>query len=349
MKMTILPITIIGSLIMSLALVNTDMAEAAEAADLWAGKIVVAHRGASGYLPEHTLESKAMAYAMDAQYLEQDVVMSKDDQLIVLHDTSLDRTTDVAEKFPGKSRSDGKHYVVDFTLEELLTLNVTEGFTVRDNQPEQNYPGRFPMGKSSFKLHTLAQEIEMIQGMNYATGKDVGIYPEIKSPGFHRQEGKDISKAIIAELKRYGYTSKEDKVYLQTFEFDELKRVHDELLPAEGIELKLVQLIEGSDEWMMTPEGIAEIARYADGLGPEKGSIIDSESSPDNLLISKVVSEAHRHGLQVHPYTFRLDEGHIPAYARSFEHMLELFFINADVDGVFTDFPDKAVNYLKSR
>ena len=349
MRTKIRPITIIGSLIMSQALVNTDIADAAEVADLWPGKIVVAHRGASGYLPEHTLESKAMAYAMGAQYLEQDVVMSKDEQLIVIHDTSLDRTTDVAEKFPGRSRADGRHYVIDFTMDELLTLNVTEGFSLQDDQPEQNYPRRFPMGKSTFKLHTLAQEIEMIQGMNYSTGRDVGIYPEIKSPGFHRQEGKDISKAIIAELKRYGYTSKADKVYVQTFEFDELKRVHDELLPAAGIELKLVQLIESSDEWMLTTEGIAEIARYADGLGPEKGSIINSESSPDNLLISNVVSEAHSHGLQVHPYTFRLDEGHIPVYARSFEHMLELFFINANVDGVFTDFPDKAVNYLKSR
>jgi glycerophosphoryl diester phosphodiesterase len=334
---------------MSLALVNTDRAAAAEAIDLWPGKIVVAHRGASGYLPEHTLESKAMAYAMDAQYLEQDVVMSKDDQLIVLHDLTLDRTTDVAEKFPGRAREDGKHYVVDFTLAELLTLNVTEGFNVRNNQVEQNYPGRFPMWKSSFKLHTLAQEIEMIQGMNFATGKNVGIYPEIKSPGFHRQEGKDLSQAVIAELKRYGYVSKTDKVYLQTFEFDELKRIHDELLPAAGIELKLVQLVESSDREMITPQGIAEIARYADGLGPEKGSIIDSESTPGNLRISHVVSEAHRHGMQVHPYTFRLDEGHIPQYASSFEHMLELFFTDAGVDGIFTDFPDRAVNYLKGR
>ncbi len=333
---------------MSLALVNADRTEAAEAAELWPEKIVVAHRGASGYLPEHTLEAKAMAYAMGVQYLEQDVVMSKDDQLIVIHDVTLDRTTDVAEKFSERSRIDGLHYVVDFTLDELMMLNVTEGFSMQDNQPKQNYPGRFPMGKSSFKLHTLAQEIEMIQGMNYSTGKDVGIYPEIKSPGFHRQQGKDISQAIIAELKRYGYTSKQDKVYLQTFEFDELKRVHNELLPAADMELKLVQLI-GSDEWMMTPEGIAEIARYADGLGPEKGAIIDSESSAENLLVSSLVSEAHRHGMKVHPYTFRLDEGHIPAYARSFEHMLELFFINANVDGVFTDFPDRAVNYLKNR
>lgn len=334
---------------MSLALVTTDRPEAAEAASLWPEKVVVAHRGASGYLPEHTLEAKAMAYAMDVQYLEQDVVMSKDDQLIVLHDTTLDRTTDVASKFPGRARADGQHYVVDFTLEELLQLNVTEGFSIaEDGTQTPNYPGRYPLWQGTFKLHTFAQEIEMIQGMNKATGKDVGIYPEIKSPAFHRQEGKDISVAIIAELKRFGYTTKEDKVYLQTFEFDELKRVHDELFPAAGIAVKLVQLI-GDDPWMVSSQGIAEIARYADGMGPEKGLIIDRDSTMGNLIISNVVSDAHSHGMEVHPYTFRLDQGHIPAYASSFEHMLELFYVNANVDGVFTDFPDRAVEYLKNR
>ncbi len=349
MRISATQITAIGSLLMGLALVDTDKLQAAEAASMWPDKVVVAHRGASGYLPEHTLEAKAMAYAMDVQYLEQDVVMSKDDHLIVLHDITLDRTTDVASKFPGRNRADGLHYVVDFTLEEMLQLNVTEGYSITDNETRvPNYSGRFPLWQSRFRINTLAQEIEMIQGMNKATGKDVGIYPEIKDPAFHRQEGKDISAAMVAELKRYGYTTKESNVYLQTFDFGELKRVHDELFPAAGIEVKLVQLI-GNDPWMVSSEGIAEIARYADGLGPEKGLIIDRDSTMGNLIISNVVSDAHSHGMEVHPYTFRLDEGHIPAYASSFEHMLELFYINANVDGVFTDFPDRAVEYLKSR
>ena len=93
----------------------------------FAQKIVVAHRGASGYLPEHTLEAKAMAYAMGADYIEQDVVMTKDDQLIVIHDITLDRTTDVAEKFPGRARADGKHYAIDFTLAEIRQLAASEG------------------------------------------------------------------------------------------------------------------------------------------------------------------------------------------------------------------------------
>lgn len=336
---------LLGSAFLHVVLLADDIKTPA-AANLWPEKVVVAHRGASGYLPEHTLPAKAMAYAMGAQYLEQDVVMSKDDQLIVLHDITLNRTTDVAEKFPARSRADGQHYVVDFTLEEMQQLNVTESLTVRNGQRQASYPERFPPGKSSFRLHTLAQEIELIQGLNQSTGKNVGIYPEIKAPAFHRAEGKDISAAIVAELKRYGYTSRDHRVYLQTFDFGELKRVREKLLPEAGIDLKLVQLI-GNEEWMLSSAGIAKIAAYADGVGPEKGLIISPESSADRLIISDLVSDAHAHGMSVHPYTFRQDSGQIPDYARDFEHLLELFFINARVDGIFTDFPDRAVEFLQ--
>ena len=236
-----------------------------------AQKVVVAHRGASGYLPEHTLEAKAMAYAMGAHYIEQDVVITRDDQLIVLHDVTLDRTTDVATRFPGRARADGRHYVVDFTLDEIRSLRVREG--VRSDSQQAVYPLRFPVGKSRFAVNTLAEEIEFIQGLNRSTGKDIGIYPEVKSPGFHRQEGKDISTALVAMLKEYGYTSKQDKVFIQTFEFDELKILHDEIIPAAGVSLRLVQLIGGGDsyDWMFNAEGMAELSQYADGIGPEKG------------------------------------------------------------------------------
>lgn len=313
-------------------------------------KVVVAHRGASGYLPEHTLPAKAMAYAMGADYVEQDVVMTKDDQLIVIHDITLERTTDVAEKFPGRARSDGGFYAVDFTLAEILTLDVTEGFSMESGQKQSNYPQRFPVGKAIFKIHTFAQEIEFVQGLNQSTGRDVGIYPEIKSPGFHLAEGKDLGRAVLTVLKQYGYTKKSDKVFVQTFEFDELKRIHDELMPALGIELKLVALLDGGEEndWMRSAEGVREIAKYADGIGPEKSMIVDRDSQRGAIKISDLVKLAHDNGMQVHPYTFRLDAGQVPDYASSFEQMLEIFYFEADVDGVFTDFPDRAVEFLKA-
>ena len=108
----------------------------------YAQKIVIAHRGASGYLPEHTLEAKAMAYAQGAHYIEQDLVMTRDDNLIVLHDITLGRTTDVDEKFPGRARSDGLYYAIDFTLEEIRTLNATEAFRTENGEKVQSKANR---------------------------------------------------------------------------------------------------------------------------------------------------------------------------------------------------------------
>jgi glycerophosphoryl diester phosphodiesterase len=317
----------------------------------FAQKVVVAHRGASGYLPEHTLEAKAMAYAMGADYIEQDVVMTKDDELIVIHDITLDRTTDVAVKFPGRARADGRHYAIDFTLAEIHTLALSEGAYMVDGERQQGYKSRFPMDKSNFRIATLAEEIELIQGLNVSTGKDIGIYPEIKSPEFHLAEGHDLGRAVVATLKAYGYTSKQDKVFLQTFGWDEVKRLRDELLPEAGIDLKLVMLVGDDEEyqWMFNAEGMAEVARYADGFGPEKGLIIDPESKPGALKLSELVELAHSNGMQVHPYTFRADEGQVPAWADSFEAMLEAFLFEANIDGVFTDFPDRAVDFLRGR
>lgn len=171
-------------------------------------KIVIAHRGASGYLPEHTLPAKAMAYAQGADYLEQDLVLTKDNALIVLHDHYLDRVTDVAERFPQRARKDGRFYAIDFTLKEIKSLKFTEGFDIKDGKQVQSYPNRFPMWKSDFRIHTFQEEIEFIQGLNHSTGKNIGLYPEIKAPWFHHQEGKDIARETLAVLKQYGYTKK---------------------------------------------------------------------------------------------------------------------------------------------
>ena len=112
------------------------MVSAAQAAD----KVVIAHRGASGYLPEHTLPAKAMAYARGADYLEQDLVMTKDNELVVLHDHYLDRVTDVAERFPDRARKDGRYYAIDFTLAEIKSLKFTEGFEIENGKKVQGYP-----------------------------------------------------------------------------------------------------------------------------------------------------------------------------------------------------------------
>ena len=312
-------------------------------------KIVIAHRGACGYLPEHTLAAKAMAYAMGAHYIEQDVVMTKDDALIVLHDITLDRTTDVSEKFPDRVRDNGRYYAIDFTLEEVRSLAATEGFRIKEGKKVQGFKNRFPMNSSSFNVPTLEEEIQLIQGLNKSTGKDVGIYPEIKQPKFHRDEGKDISTAVVKLLKDYGYFSRNDKAFLQTFSFEELKEIRTNIFPEVGVAINLIQLVEnnGSYSWVFEEGGMAKIAKFADGIGPDKSLVISPKSTASNLQFTTLVSRAHEAGLKVHPYTYRLDPGQLPDYADNFEELLRRHFQDADVDGVFTDFPDRAIKFLE--
>jgi glycerophosphoryl diester phosphodiesterase len=296
-------------------------------------KVVIAHRGASGYLPEHTLPAKSMAYAMGADYLEQDIVLSKDNVPIVIHDIHLDTVTDVALKFPKKKRNDGQFYVIDFTFDELKQLNVSERFDPITNKAV--FPKRFPIFASTFKLHSLQEEIELIQGLNKSTGKNIGIYPEIKEPAFHRREGKDISKIVLKILNDYDYKTKNDHCILQCFDVDELKRIRNEF----KCELFLVQLMEFKKE----EEILEEIATYADGIGPWYKQIIKGKDKNGNWQISELVEKAHKYNLKVHAYTFRADQ---LGDFRSFEELLKVAMYDANIDGIFTDFPDKAVQFI---
>ena len=309
--------------------------------------LVIAHRGASGYLPEHTLEAKALAHAQGADYIEQDVVMSKDDQLIVFHDLTLNRVTNVEEVFPGKARSDGQYYVIDFTLEELKKLQVIQG------QRQQTY-----------SIHTLQEEIELIQGLNEILKLNTGIYPELKSPWFHHQEGKDLARATLEVLKNYGYDSKDDAIYVQSFDYNEIVRLREELLPELGIDLKLVQLIAFNNwgetftlnadnsletydyNWMFTQEGINQLSTLVQGLGPSIDMIVSPDSTTGNLSITSFVTLAHDAGLEIHPYTFRDERARMPSYAESFDNLLDIFLRQITVDGVFTDYPDLVRHFI---
>ena len=317
-----------------------------------AEKVVIAHRGASGYVPEHTIAAKAMAYAMGADYIEQDVVMTKDNRLVVLHDHYLDRVSNVQDIYPTRKREDGRYYVIDFTLDEIRRIDVSERYRFNDEGDKVAvFPGRFPINKSRFKIHTLEEEIELIQGLNKSTGKDVGIYPEAKSPGFHLGEGKDLSRAMLKTLKQYGYTDKGHKVYFQTFEIEELIRVHRDLLGELQMDVKLVQLMGNDDDYegIISKDGLKKLSKYADGIGPSLGMIIANNSEDGEYEISDLVSNAHAAGLEVHPYTFRAESFATPKYAKSYEDLLEIFLYDVGVDGVFTDFTDRTVDYIKNR
>ena len=295
-------------------------------------KIVIAHRGASGYLPEHTMEAKAMAFAMNAGFIEQDLVLSKDNIPVVIHDIYLDDVTDVATKFTDRKREDNRYYVIDFTFQELQTLRVSERFNPETG--EQFYPNRFPKGKGNFKLHSFQQEIELIQGLNASTGKNIGVYPEIKDPEFHKKEGKNLTEVVLKTLSDYGYKTKNDNCILQCFDAKELERIRVEFKS----ELFLVQLMEFPEE----VKNLKHFASYADGIGPWYKQILDKKVKGKWHFTSLVI-DAHKLGLKVHPYTFRADA--LDEFS-TFNEMMKTLLVDANVDGAFTDFPDLVIDFL---
>lgn len=339
--------------------------------------VVVAHRGASGYLPEHTLEAKALAFFMQSDYLEQDLVLSKDDVPIVLHDIYLDDVTDVATKFDAtRGRKVGnvtKYYAIDFTFEEIKTLKATERFKT-PNQT-QVYPSRFPLWESSFQLNSFEEEIQLIMGM-YKSFKSVydkndnqidirkvkmpGLYVELKRPEFHKQKKKtNFSEIVLNVLAKYKLSSEHDdserpKVIIQCFDPIELKRIRTELKS----NLTLVQLLEAKsepnleglptidyNEWNSL-EGLTKIKEFANGIGPEKDQVIvvgqDKSIKPSNLT-----ENAKKLGLFIHPYTFRIDS--LPTYVSSYSELLDLFLNKIRVDGLFTDFPDLTSRFVETK
>jgi glycerophosphoryl diester phosphodiesterase len=312
-----------------------------------APKIVIAHRGASAYLPEHTLAAKAVAHAQGADYLEQDVVLTRDGVPVVLHDIHIDTVTDVARRFPDRKRADGRFYALDFTVAELKQLAASERFDPRTGKAV--FPGRFPVGQSSFQVPTLEEELQLVQGLNKSTGREAGVYPEIKEPAWHRKQGQDISRIVLEVLARYGYKARTDRVYVQCFDFEEVKRIRGEL----GYQGRLVQLIADAPQkgsatdhvYLRTRAGLSEVAKVADGIGPSLPMVVSGRSG-GALQVSDLVRDAHALKMEVHPYTFRADA--LPGWAGSYDELLRAFLVDVGVDGIFTDNPDQGVAFVRS-
>lgn len=302
--------------------------------------MVVAHRGASGYLPEHTLESASLAHGWNVDYLEPDVVVTKDNELVILHDPHLDTTTNVSELYPTRKRGDGRFYVVDFTLSEIKKLSVHE----RQNLETGNnhFEKRFPKKKSHFEVPTLREFIELVQGLNRSRNKKIGIIPEIKNPEFHEKEGKDITKLTIELLREYGY-EENNQAIIQCFYPPTLKRLKEEF----HTKIPLFLLIADNSwdessvdyEQLQTEESLKEVATYAYGIGPWLPQVI-KDGKPTQLT-----TLAHKYGLKVIPYTHRVEE--IPPKFSSEREYFDTLFQKAKIDGLFSDFADRVLLYLE--
>ena len=302
--------------------------------------LVIAHRGAPGYLPEHTLESATLAHGQGADFIEQDLVVTKDLKLVVLHDIHLETVTNVEKIFANRKRQDGRYYALDFTLAELKTLTVHER---QEADGKQVFPHRY-QGSGDFRIATFEEQIELIQQLNRQLNKSTGFYPEIKSPAWHKEQGVDISQLVMTVLRKHDLDDPNKNIYVQCFDFAETQRLRNEL----GAKVKLIQLI-GENDWLesptdyevlKTPAGLKAIAKVAQGIGPWIPQLVNLET----MQPTDYVSQAHTAGLQVHPYTFRKDA--LPDNVDT-QQTLQLLFEELKIDGLFTDFTDTVVNYLQ--
>lgn len=320
------------------------------------GIIIIAHRGASGERPEHTLAAYELAIDQGADYIEPDLVVTKDLVLVARHENELSGTTDVAIRAEFEDRKRTKDiegtvvsgwFAEDFTLAELRTLRVRERLPAI-RPANARYDGLY-------QIPTFAEIVTLVRAKQAATGRTIGLYPELKHPTLLlEQAGIDSVDLLVRELQRYGLDKATSPVFVQVFEVQPLQRLN------QLVDTPLVLLIssEGGpyDEpglrWtdIMTPTGLAAVAQYADGIGPYLGHVITAEGTPTAL-----VANAHSAGLKVHPWTLRKENGFLPPEmqtpggpdADGRWRMLFGAAIASGADGFFTDNVKELVELLR--
>lgn len=311
--------------------------------------LVIAHRGASGYRPEHTLEAYELALRMGADFIEPDLVITRDGVLIARHENELSETTDVADRPEFADRRRTKRiggnertgwFSEDFTLAEIKSLRARERLASRN----QSFNGRF-------QVPAFQEVLDLARHGSAKTGRTIGVYPETKHPTYFRSLGLPLEEPLLATLEAAGYRGRNAPVYIQSFEtgnLRELRRRTDlpliQLLDVQGQPFDLT--VAGDPRTyrdLATPEGLAAVAAYADGIGPNKRLIVPVDSDGRLQPPTSLVADAHRAGLLVHAWTFRSDGPFLALnYAGDPRMEYEQFF-ELGVDGVFSDFTDHAV------
>ncbi|XP_026726098.1 glycerophosphodiester phosphodiesterase GDPD6-like [Trichoplusia ni] len=322
--------------------------------------LLIAHRGASGYVPEHTLGAYALAATMGADYLEPDVVMTKDGHIIARHDNKLDITTNVAQhpEFADRYKTqmvDGSilsgWFTEDFTLAEIKTLRSIERIP-------STRPGNARMDEA-FEVPTMQEIIDLAKGLEVSLHRPIGIYPEIKHPTHFQRLGLAMEQPLVDLLHKNGYRGPEAPIYIQSFEVSNLKELKNmtdirliQLLGANPNNPPVDQAVLGTGltyGQMATAEGLREIATYAYAVGPDKGYIIPRTSENKLGEVTSFVKDAHAANLKVHPYTFRSENVFLPVEFRSDDPSPAALgnaagelkaFLEAGIDGAFTDQPD---------
>lgn len=338
--------------------------------------IVIGHRGSAGYLPEHTLESYALAVELGADYIEPDLVATKDGYLIARHEPNIVNTTDVSDhpEFASRKRTvivdgaaDEGFFASDFTLAEIKTIHAKQAFAERPQQ----FNGKF-------EIPTFEEVIALAKRKSEETGRTIGIYPETKHPTYHQQIGLPLEQRLIDALAKAGWNHRGAPVFIQSFEQANLKQLR-KMTP-----LPLIQLIDADDvnadgslafnapfdrpyDWtasgapklmartfgyLTTDDGLKEVATYADGIGPWKRYIVSTvaaglpgpgEASRSLAAPTDLIERAHKAGLLVHTWTFRNEQRRLASDYAGNPVNEYLQFYRLGIDGVFSDFADTAV------
>ncbi|WP_410666878.1 glycerophosphodiester phosphodiesterase [Amycolatopsis sp. cmx-4-68] len=325
--------------------------------------VIVGHRGAPGYRPEHTLASYELAYRMGVDYVDVDLVPTKDGQLVARHEPEISGTTDVAKhpEFASRKKTlviDGVPttgwFTQDFTLAELKTLRAVE--RIPANRPHNTlYNGRY-------QIATFQEVLDLAKRLGRELHRTLGTYPEVKHSTFFQSIGNPTEPKLVAALERNGLDRPDAPAIIQSFEVSNLIALHKQLrtpllqlTSATGAPADFVA--KGDKRTyadLVTPQGLRDVAKYAKYLGPEKGQVIPLDAAGNLTKPTALVADAHKAGLKVQPYTFRNENPFLPANLRSSAEpdaygdvfTEEAAFLKAGVDGFFADQPDTALESL---
>ncbi|OYU52980.1 MAG: glycerophosphodiester phosphodiesterase [Alphaproteobacteria bacterium PA1] len=321
--------------------------------------IIIAHRGASGLRPEHTLAAYQLAIDQGADFIEPDLVLTKDGHLICRHENEIGGTTDVSARPEFADRKkvhviDGERhegwFTEDFTLAEIKTLRCKERLP-------QLRPGNMAYD-GQFEVPTFEEVLELAKQQSARTGRTIGVYPETKHPTWFEGLNLSFDAPLLTLVRRYGLDAADAPIFIQSFEVTNLKRLRGktkaplvQLMAKDGgpFDLDKAGVTYAS---MATAAGLKEISAYANGVGPEKILILPRDGANKNLGPTSFVTDAHAAGLVVHPWTFRAENYFLPEdyrkgqsadptyLAQHGELIAEIqAFMAAGVDGVFSDFP----------
>ncbi|HYW49068.1 MAG TPA: glycerophosphodiester phosphodiesterase [Gemmatimonadaceae bacterium] len=342
-----MPLSRSSTILVALALLQQPAATRIDAPTRGPLPIVIGHRGASGDRPEHTLESYALAVSMGADYIEPDLVSTKDGILVARHENEIGGTTDVASRFADRRRTqviDGDTitgwWTEDLTLVELKTLRARERLPTRGH----TYDGQF-------EVPTFDEVLALAARLGRERGRAVGVYPETKHAAHFRRIQLPLEDKLVASLQRAGLNRRVAPVFIQSFEIGSLLRLRP-MTP-----VRLVQLVNVSASppdsaaltfrSMQSPTGLRRVRRYADGIGVAKELILTAKEDGTMGRPSTLVRDAHAAGLLVHIWTIRSDAPFLPKMWNGDQAAEVRMFAKLGVDGVFTDFPGNAVAALR--